>query len=65
MQRIARGQETERDLMMRGELGPPGKRGRRAASDIAAEKAAKLKKVADDVDQYRVNKSKRKGQAGE
>ncbi len=61
MQRIARGQESERDLMMRGELGPPGKRGRRAASDL--EKAAKQKKVAEDLEAYK--KRKAKGKADE
>ncbi len=65
MARIHRGEESERELMMQGKLGPPGKRGRPAAKDLAAEKEAKLKRVADDVDRYKKDKAKRKGKQDE
>jgi hypothetical protein len=44
---------------MQGKLGPRGKPGRKAAKDVAAEKA---KRVAEDVEKYR---AKRKGKSDE
>lgn len=64
--RINRGEESERDLMLKGKLGPPGKRGRPAARDLAEEQEAKRKKVADDLERYEKKKAaKKKGESNE
>ncbi len=63
MARIRRGEENEVELMQQGKLGPRSKPGRKAAKDLAAEKAAKQKKVAEDLEAYK--KRKAKGKADE
>lgn len=58
MARIRRGDESERDLMMRGELDFPGKAGRKAARDVAD--AEKLRIVAEDAARYNAKQAKRR-----
>lgn len=61
MSRIRRGEESERDLIQRGELAAEVKKGgRKSARDIAAERKAKELKVAELADKY--NKRKKKEQ---
>ncbi len=58
MARVRRGTDSERDLMLKGQLGPPAKPGRKAARDIAADKSAKAlgKSIAAKAKQQRKKK---------
>lgn len=61
MARIRRGEVDETEAVLTGQLQAEGKRpGRKAAADLAAEKEAKQKKVAEDRERYKKRKTKAK-----
>jgi hypothetical protein len=58
MARIRRGEDSEPELMKRGELGPKSKPGRKAARDIAH--AEKMKIVSDDLEVFKKKRANKK-----
>lgn len=68
--RIRRGEVTEQELIMRGEMTAEAKKGgRKAARDIAADKALQitheeLQQVAEDIEQFEKPKDKGKADGG-
>lgn len=58
MARIRRGEDSETDLMLQGQLGPRAKPGRKSARDLAH--AEKMKIVTQDVEKFKKKRANNK-----